>query len=97
MEMLADRKDGAMNRWMSYAPAGVAGLHQIAAVIFRPETRELWVSNGASLPASFGQYVHLDFNDFEDLEHFADHSRPADIDIGELLTARPTTSRTSRR
>lgn len=87
--ILADRYDPRLRRQMSYAPAGVAALHQVAAVLFKPETREFWVSDGSAPPASRGTYVHFSFADFDRLEAFPQRSRDLDVNIARALAGTP--------
>lgn len=63
MSILADRKDLRTGRFMSYPPSGVAAIDQVVSVVFLPETREMYVSDGLSPTASQGQYVHMNFDD----------------------------------
>jgi hypothetical protein len=92
MALLADRYDPVAGRHIAYGPNVIAAPDQVVAVIFRPETKEVYVSNGWAPPASRGHYVRLSFSDFDDLKGLegasgrnGDEGRgPVDLARGDL-------------
>lgn len=96
MTILGDRFDPSLGRHLGYGPSAIAALDQVVAVVFRPETREVLVSNGHSPPASRGQYLHFSFDDFERLEDLATASATERVAIDARTLTEGTESALSR-
>mgnify|MGYP001561477315 CR=1 FL=1 len=86
IQIMADRKDLTLKRTHALAPGAIAAIDQIKAVVFRPETRELWVSDGRSPPSARGRFVHIRMSDFANLENFSRRDASQDLDAGSLLS-----------
>lgn len=84
LRILGSRFDPILNRYLGYAPNGVAAPDQIKAVLFSPATKEIWVSNGDSPPGSRGKFLHFDFDDLRNLANIEDRGRNQDYSIEDL-------------
>jgi tetratricopeptide (TPR) repeat protein len=85
VRVMADRKDLTMGRYHGLAPAAVASMDQIKAVVFSPFTREIFVSDGQSPPSARGTFVRIRFDDFENLERFGERDPSEDFRAEDVV------------
>jgi hypothetical protein len=85
VQVMADRMDLTLGRAHALAPAAVASLDQIKAVIFSPLSREIFVSDGQSPPSARGNFIRIRWDDFENLERFSERDASEDFRAEEAV------------
>jgi hypothetical protein len=87
MRLLGDRWDPKARRYTAYSPSSIAAVDQIVSVVFIPETREMYVSDGITPPSGKGTYRRFSFAELDNIDLLAKNEamRSKDVDADKVL------------